>query len=279
MHTRRTLLAVVLVGSFGPAYSASADRLDFKFDVTVAPFYNGGERIPYEVYIQIVDVEGNGRDSQGLASFTFDIMSNTGISTGPAAFSRTRTTGPATTTIISPKWRPGVYPNYVPFNTSGLGFNGIADTGNPTSRPGSILGIGASIPVTWDADIDHEFPGLQPHAMHNAGWGTPGEALDVGGSPILDPRGKWYLVKGQVAAPFTPGQYSVQLGYGSLGGTIAALMISPAADLNFDITGAGLVVSATNIYGDSFSFQVIPEPGSVVLVPLAAAAVTVRRRR
>jgi len=265
---RMILVSVCLLGLVMPVRGDEA-RLLFQTDLQ--PFYNPGDLIDWEVYITIEDVEGNGRDSQGLISFVFDVASNTGIMQDPTYFSPTSVNVPEVN-ITHPVWRlEGGQAVFV----GGFGFFGINDLGNRTSQPGSVLGIGASIPLNWRRDVDNDpSNGLQPEVLHNIGYGTP-PGTDLGGHPVpspeMGPRDQWYLVGGTVVAPATAGTYQVDL-------------LNPAGnffprdvDLN---TGQGpWIPPEIPVFGDTFTFLVIPEPGSLAIAILTLAAVTVRRRK
>jgi len=268
---------VLLAALWATASPALADQVNFLFETDLRPFYYPGELVDWEVYISIEDVENNGRDSQGPVSFVFDIISNTGTVQAPTFFSPTSVNVPSVR-IIHPVWSVEEPPVFV----GGFGFFGINDLGNRTSQPGNVLGVGASIPLSWGRGFRPPYPEL----LHNIGYGTP-PGIDTGGhqvpSPEMGPRDRWYLVGGAAVAPAAAGTYRVELGPGAEGGNLGANLISPYIDLNTGQWGpweppGGWIIPGTNLHGDTFTFQVIPEPGLVGAALLAAALLKPRRR-
>ena len=229
----------------------------------------GGERIPFDVWMHIDDVEGNGPDSQGVAGFAFDVITNTGIVQNPLSFAATSTLYP-TVTIRADDWvtAPGG-----PLQLGGFGFSAVGDGGNVTFQPGQVRGAGAGMAPIWIADVDNDpSNGRQPKALHNIGFDRP-PGIDVGGHPVppMGPRDDWFLMDGEVNVPNTPGIYEVSIS------DAAANLIKPDRDLNFDVTH-GYVFGASNVLGGRFTFRVIPEPHFLAVFGLGALHV-IRRRR
>jgi hypothetical protein len=162
----------------------------------------------------------------------------------------------------------------------GFGMGFFTSLGTPAGD--DIIGIVATMPLEWDADVSNGGPppGINPYSLAHIGFGTPQTAVDTGGNP-LDPaygdaRSKWYLVAGSVAVPNAPGIYTVEWrpGQNTVGG------IRLGVDLNNDITdgyvGAGSLTHT--IVGDTFSFTVVPEPVALSLLLLGGAGFARRRR-
>lgn len=233
---------------------------------------SSGATIPYELWVSI-DPGGDGRSSQGLALFTYDVITNTGLQQSVLTFSRVKTMGPGR--VTSPNWVWDSY-QYQATQIGGFGFDFLTDTGNNVTQPGNVLGAGASMPLEWTADVGtFDQPGLQPHALHNVGYGTP-PGTDVGGNPTppADARDKWYLMSGTISVPHDPGDYTVQIV------PTATTVIRIVVDLNLDQT-AYQITAANNgdaLTGSSFTFQVKPEPATLSLLLLGGAGLLLRPR-
>ena len=129
--------------------------------------------------------------------------------------------------------------------------------GNPSAD--DLLDVWALLPGTWPADVEPNVPGLQPLAMAGIG---------IGERP---PGGLWFLAEGALDYPAAPGDYTVGLT------PTYAQFIRPDVDLTQDQEGAYYeAFAAEDIFGDSVTFTVLPEPASVLL--LATGLFLLRRK-
>lgn len=223
---------------------------------------SSGAVIDYEVFVEIADVDGDGPDTQGLHGFSFDLLTDTGLALPALAFSPTNLDLPAT--IDDPLWSgPGTW-------VGGFGLGFITALGTPSGD--DIIGPGAFGDITPTL-------GSFPELLTDIGYGAPDDPgrTDSGGNPfpfLGTARDKWYLMRGQVSVPDSPGLYSVSLD------PVEANVIRLDIDLNDDIT-TGWIESATltgSLIGDSFTFTVIPEP-ALMGIMLAVGSLVSRRRR
>ena len=234
-----------------------------------------GAVIGYETWVAIDpahDAHGEGvaPSSQGLALFTFDVATNTGIMQPAMSFSKTRTSGGTSITLCN--W-VGPYAIHV----SGFGFTGTSFAGNSSSTIGWVKGPGAGMTPNWVPDVDTYYtPGLQPAALHNIGFGSP-PGVDVGGNttPAAQARDSWYLMSGEINVPDEPGTYSVEII------PLSINVIQPDADLNSELSSylIGWSDNGDIVVGSSFTFTVIPEPATLSALLFGIAGLTARRRR
>ena len=81
----------------------------------------------------------------------------------------------------------------------------------------------------------------------------------------------WYLGDTSVPIPQAPGTYTVTLDPGG------ANALDPDVDLSVDHQGGfKIAIPDADIFGDAFSFTVLPEPASLIL--LAAGLILLRRK-
>jgi hypothetical protein len=248
-----------------------ADQVHYRFDLggVSSPVVPPGGSFPYEVYYEIEDVELDGYDSQGAGSLAASIFTNTGVRQPRPDFSPTSENDPSVT-ILDPVWAGAGTAQFV----GGWGFGFVVDRG--TQGGDDILDVGAFGSVVWDADVDNNpANGLNPYMLHGVGIGSP-PGIDVGGhevpSEMMGARDHWYVFYGQIAAPDTPGTYTVEVRPATL------RLIRPDRDLHMDVTsGYGMSADWGIFFGETFAFTVTPEPaiGSALLLFAAAA---VRRR-
>ncbi|UCG31953.1 MAG: hypothetical protein JSU68_09835 [Phycisphaerales bacterium] len=259
-RVRYSLVCLVLTALWSVSSPLLADELHVRLHPeSTGPFPPGvGGQIPYFVSVEIVDAEADGYDSQGLWGVSWDLYTDTGIAApvSQAAFTgETGLYGPAIVQMPRYVDRYGPEVGFV----GGYGFE--ADFALFVGLPDGddLLDVGGVLPLWWTADVDSDSPGLQPQAL--AGMG-------IGQRPA---GGAWLLAEGLFNYPVTPGIYSVELLPGF------ANVIRPDVDLSQD---QGMnwyeAFAPEDIYGDSFTFAVLPEPASLIL--LAAGLVLLRRR-
>lgn len=261
--------------------TAAADEVQFAIENnawdgnpnlgTYAPA--SGALIDFELFISIEDVESDGPDSQGLAGFSGDLLTNTGIVQPVLDFSPTNLNTAYLYFITDPHFAR--FSHLPPQLGFGMGF--ASDQGNNQAQTGDVLGAGAFMPLDWDADY-HTAAGLQPYSLSGIGFGVPSEAVDSGGNAFYpaygDIRARWYLLRGQISVPGAPGDYLVDFAPNAVN------LIRAGLDLRQDIT-AGYVEDAFvthTVTHTGFSFRVVPEPATFILMLGIGAAATYRRR-
>ena len=251
-------LVLTALWSFSPP--VLADELHVRLHPeSTGPFPGGvGGQIPYSVSVEIVDVEADGYDSQGIHGLGWDVFTDTGLTqpeSGPALTGETGIFGPADVSDMRYLSTSGTDELFVGGYAFDNQFGPFA--GNPSGD--DLLDVWALLPGTWPADVEPNVPGLQPLAMAGIG---------IGERP---PGGLWVLAGGTLSYPAAPGDYTVGL-------TPAyAQFIRSDVDLTQDQGAAYYeAFAAEDIFGDSFSFTVLPEPAALLL--LAAGVVLLRRK-
>lgn len=254
--------------------AANADLVQFSLENDAAVSYPlaSGATINFELYVEIIDDDADGADTQGLNGYVGNLLTDTG--TAPTlAHSATNMNTTYIYTTLDPLWSSAAM---APPMIGGFGMGFIQSLGTVVGD--DIIGPGAFMDLVWDAD-GSTAAGLQPPALAGIGYGTPSTAVDSGGT-ALDPaygdvRSRWYLLAGTVAVPAAAGTYTVEWEDGETNVIIAGL------DLTADIT-TGYLESATitgSRAGDSFSFTVVPEPATMSMLLIAGAGLVMRRRR
>jgi hypothetical protein len=174
---------------------------------------------------------------------------------------------------------------YAGYN-GGWGFDnsGLPIGGNVTSSLCDVLGAGAHTPLSWTADVNPTYPGLQPYARLGVGIGTytfppddpaiPGIQAGFGQNlPNYVGDGHWLMFR----ATIDTSGWAAGADYGWNVVPTHGAVYSPTIDYNYDQGGGFRIgVDAADMTGDSFAFTLIPEP-SAALVLLAAAALFRRR--
>ncbi|UCG32456.1 MAG: PEP-CTERM sorting domain-containing protein [Phycisphaerales bacterium] len=187
--------------------------------------------------------------------------------------------------------------------SGGWGFDqGQFHGGNVTSAPGTILGAGMLAPLSWTADVNPDWPGLQPYVRLGVGHGVytfpepwttwPSPNPDpTGGDPVLaglqggfgqdlsnalnpvEGDGTWVFQEGVIdTSGWIPQEYHFDVV------PTNGAVFSPTIDYSVDQGGGfRLAVADEDMAGMSFSFTVVPEPTGLSLIGIAAVAL-VRRR-
>ncbi|UCG32322.1 MAG: PEP-CTERM sorting domain-containing protein [Phycisphaerales bacterium] len=258
-----------------------------------------GDAVHYQIGVAVdPDFDPLGRPqvvNRGLATIVYDMISleaeaqGIGIDFHEFAESGYANYGEspiADTSYAMYETGDGTAPHY----RGGWGFDVATDKagGDPWIRPGSIIGAGGLLPLTWAADMDPLLAGLQPFARLDVGHGVytfpdddPVLAGLQGGfgmfisdpDNIVEGDGTWVIKKGHIdTTAWAPGTYNYDLipTHGAL--------LSGTADYNQDLGGGfRVLVDPADMTGDSFAFTIIPEPATAALLLLAAAAAMRRR--
>ena len=263
-----TFLMVCLAVCFLTA-PVAADELRILFNPeSIGPFPAGlGGQVAYSVSVEIADVESDGFDSQGVHGVGWHLFTDTGAArpvSEPALTGETGWLGPAIVTDARYDHRGGGFDPFV----GGYGYRptqlGSGFRGNGYGDGDDLLDIFGTLPLTWTADVDPDYPGLQPLALAGVG---------IGERPV---GGAWLLAQGLFSYPAAPGEYTIDLV------PIFGTFIVPGLDLTQD--HAGGVIGAfepEQVLGDSFSFVVVPEPGAglFLIAALPSSSASALRRR
>jgi hypothetical protein len=262
--------------------------------VGVAP----GSVIHYEIAVAVDPLAGHALGNEGLATIVFDMLNCASPAPVLPAVTAAETgfaelpggaIGAIRTMMDAMYVDSGTtaYPGY----NGGWGFDNsnLPIGGNVTLNPGNILGAGSLAPLTWTADVNGTYPGLQPYARLGVGHGTYyfgaddpalsglmggfGQDLSNAKAPVPG-GGQWLMFKGMMNTA------------GWLGGTYGweviptnGAVFSPTVDYSTDLGGGfRIAVNAPDMDGDSFSFYLIPEPASLGLLLVGGLAL-IRRRR
>jgi len=220
-----------------------------------------GGFLDFTVTLEAFDSEGDGVDTQGVAGVVFDVLTDTGLSVpmmSAALTGETGVIGPANVTDPRHFETDELEPRFV----GGYGFtspDGMPFGGSPIED--DVLGIGHHLSWSWQADTAPNAPGLQPNSLAGVGYGE------------RPAGGDWLFAVGEMPIPMNPGLYTVELmpSYGTF--------ILPDIDLTVDHPGDWTGTFAPeDMLGDTFSFTVLPEPGSALFGAMSAALLMCRRR-
>jgi len=229
----------------------------------LGPFQpNAGGYIALNVALELYDSEGDGQDTQGVAAALFNLFTNTEMTIPSMTYASTgepSTLDPAS--VYDVRFEPTEAVLLEPLFIGGYGFNGFDGPFGGTPQDDDLIGIGQTFPMVWEADVEPNVPGSQPWCLPGIGYGE------------RPPGGDWLFATGKIPIPTDAGVYTVSLD------PYYADYILPDVDLRTDHVGGwrGLFDADQRI-GDSFTFTVLPEPGSFVL-GLIGAMLTARRRR
>ena len=256
----RALLIVWLAVCFLTA-PVVADELRIHFNPeSIGPFPAGvGGQVPYTVSVEIADAESDGFDSQGVHGVAWHLFTDTGAAppmSQAALTGETGWVGPATVDDPRNSRLGGALDPFV----GGYGFaDQLTGAFRGLNNGDDLTDIGATLPLIWVADVDPDYPGLQPFAMAGVG---------IGERPA---GGAWLLAQGLFNYPEAPGAYTIDLV------PIFGNFILPDLDLTQDQAGGVFAAfEPEQVFGDSFSFVVVPEPGAGSCL---IAALTLLRRR
>lgn len=260
-----------------------------------------GSMITYEIAVAVDPLAGHASGNMGLATIVFDVMNCgawNGVSTlteVTAAESGYAEQGPgvvgALRNVTNSMHFDSGTTAFAGYN-GGWGFDnsGLPIGGNVTISPGDIMGAGALMPLTWDADVNATYPGNQPYARLGVGHGTymfPAGDLAAGGlmggfgqdlsnaaNPVAG-DGHWLMFRGTMD---TSGWASAMT-YGWEVIPTNGAVYTPTLDYSVDQGGGfRIAVEAADMVGDSFSFFLVPEPASLGLLLVGGLAL-IRRRR
>jgi hypothetical protein len=259
----------------------------------VNPYYGAGSLgntvITYEVAVDVA--AGN----MGLATIVFDVL-NCGACAGyqmpvvTAAESGFSEAPFALRDVTQPMYVDSAttaFPGY----QGGWGFDnaGLPIGGNVTSQLCDVLGAGSLAPLTWVADVNTTYGGLQPYARLGVGQGTYmfggddpvlsgmqggfGQDLSNAAAPVAG-DGHWLMFRGTVDVS----GWIENVDYGWDVVPTNGAVFSPTIDFNNDVGGGfRIAVGAGDMVGDSFSFFLVPEPASLGLLLIGGLAL-IRRR-
>ena len=289
-------------------YNDTITPIPTKCGDTILTSIEPGSIITYEIAVAVDPAAAHPQGNKGLATIVFDVLdqyATAGSYEMPyitAAESGYQVTAPPPHYHIGPV-RDVTDPMYAEYLGSGYpgsynggwGFDnsGLPIGGEVTTSPGDLLGAGAMTPLTWYADVNMHFPGVQPHARLGVGIGTytfPGGYYGdpvCGGlqggfgqdiSNISNPipgDGHWLMFRSTID---TSG-WAAGADYGWNIIPTDGAVYSATFNYNVDIGGGFRIdVDAADMTADSFAFTLIPEPAGASLLLLAVAAL-VRRRR
>jgi len=258
-----------------------------------------GSVITYEIAVAVDPLAGHANGNEGLATIVFDVL-NCGaaapvlpaVTAAESGFAELPggAIGAMRTVLDAMYVDSGTtaYPGY----NGGWGFDnsGLPIGGNVTINPGNILGAGSLAPLTWTADVNPLYSGLQPYARLGVGHGTYffgaddpalsglqggfGQDLSNAKAPVAG-DGHWLMFRGTMdTSGWTDG-----MAYGWEVVPTNGAVFSPTMDYTQDLGGGfRIAVNAPDMDGDSFSFFLVPEPASLGLLLVGGLAL-IRRRR
>ena len=253
-----------------------------------------GDPLYYQIGVEVIDDDSN----RGLATIVYDVMGDESVAGGYLLTPLTPADSGYRRTSYAPILHDVTDPMYVSFDPSFDGYNGgwgfdtagLPTGGFVTVTPGAILSAGIAVPLTWTADLNPIYPGLQPYARQGVGQGVYtfplsdpmvggmqggfGQVLDNDGTggPIRPGDGTWLMQEGVIdTSAWLPQTYDFDLI------PTAGAVYDATLDYNYDLIGFRVNVPGGEMVGTGFSFTLLPEPVGAALLVLAAAALWRRR--
>jgi hypothetical protein len=261
-----------------------------------------GSIITYEIAVAVDPAAAHPQGNMGLAGIAFDVLDDYGTAAGhempyiTAAesgydFSFLALRDITQAMFAGPGGSGAGYGGGWGFDNSGLPIGG-----NVTSAPGNIIAAGALAPLTWQADVNTLYPGLQPYARLGVGIGTYTFPAGYNGTGdpvcgglqggfgqdlsnvenIIEGDGHWLMFRSWIDTSGWAGGADYGWNTAPWYGTV----YSPTLDYNQDWGGGfRIAVDPADMTGDSFAFTLIPEPATLAALLLAALALTRRLRQ
>ncbi len=311
-------LAIALVGAL--AQMSSAATIGLAANVSWQPTFGGGNATrlnsgpggslnidslanPF-IYIQIAVTTSQG-DHQGVSQVVYDMVSPeakakgyilddvgldglTGANRALSGYnnhggpSSVQNVSAATYAVAQPSIPPANYSGGWGWTNSGLPHQGVV-----TSNPGSVLGAGDSLPLTWSGDQAPTIAGVQSFARAGIGLGAytalgedpslSGQTLGFGtdlANGVGGGDGSWWF---HTVIIDTTGWDKQTYTFNFT--TTAGNVLRSDADLSQPLGGGfRQAVIGSDLHGASVSFTLIPEPGTLGLL-LAGGLALIRRRR
>ena len=239
-------------------------------------FVKPGSIITYEIAVAVDPAAAHPEGNMGLATIFFDVLKCDPASTyqvmnhidyAESGYAQlgAHTIG-ALRTVYDLQYVDSGTTTYPGYN-GGWGFGHLGVGGNVTISPGDILGAGDLTELTWTADVNTTYPGLQPQCRLDVGIGTytfPDDDPVCGGlqggfgqdlynrGNITEGDGHWLMWRSTID---TSG-WAAGAEYGWDVVPTNGAVYSATLDYNHDIGGGFRIgVDAADMNGDSFSFR------------------------
>ena len=284
-------------------YDGNVTPIDTKCTYGVLTGVMPGSVITYEIAVAVDDSEfSTVPDNLGLATIVFDVERCFGIPTGytmpliTAAESgyaeQSAGVVGALRNVTNSMYFDSGTTAFAGYN-GGWGFDnsGLPIGGNATASLGDVLGAGALMPLTWDADVNPTYLGNQPYSRLGVGIGTnmfpaadPSDAAGkMGGfgqdlsnaKAVVAGDGSWLMFRSTID---TAG-WDTNVDFGWEVNPTNGAVYTPTLDYDEDLGGGfRIAVNEPDMAGDSFAFFLVPEPASLGLLLVGGMAL-IRRRR
>jgi hypothetical protein len=249
------------------------------------------------LWIDIAVTSSEG-DHQGVSQVVYNVVSQEAKSKGYFLNAADRTSsgynnfgGPASVQTVLAAAYDSPQPSVPPANYSGgWGWtnSGLPHGGNTLGNPGSVIGAGDSLPLTWSGDNAPLIPGIQSFARIGVGQGAYTSNNDDGALADGTQQGFGYDVVNQVGTGDGSWWFHSILidttgwdkqTYTFTLTTTAGNVLNSNADLSQPLGGGfRQAVVGSDLQGTTISFTLIPEPGTLGLVLMGGLAL-IRRRR